>query len=117
VVLQAVAQSIIEEVRDTDVAARHRPDGFALVLSHTELEQTPAVCARLERALAATLQDLGQFTVRHGAASAVADEEPAALLARAEDALTGPGSAADTRIVPQDEHGPQSSDQVAATAG
>ena len=116
-VLQAVAQSIVEEVRDTDVAARHRPDGFALVLPHTELEQTPAVCARLKRALAVTLQDLGQFTVRHGAASPVADEEPAALLARAEEALSGPGPAADTRIVPENEHGPQPSDQVAATAG
>jgi len=92
VVLQAVAQSIVEEVRDTDVAARHRPDGFALVLPHTELEQTPAMCARLQRALAATLQDIGQFTIHFGVASAVADEEPAALLVRAEDALTGPGS-------------------------
>jgi diguanylate cyclase (GGDEF)-like protein len=116
-VLQAVAQSVIEEVRDTDVAARHRPDGFALVLPHTELEQTPAVCARLQRALAATLQDLGQFTVRLGVASAVADEEPAALLARAEEALAGPGSAADRHTLLEDEHGPQPADQVAATAG
>ena len=92
VVIQAVAQSILEEVRDTDVAARHRPDGFALVLPHTELAQTAAViCARLERALAATLQDLGQFSIRLGAASPVADEEPTALLAQAEEALTRRG--------------------------
>ena len=40
------------------------------------------------------------------AASPVADEEPTALLAQAEEALTGPGPAADTRIVPK-THGPQ----------
>jgi diguanylate cyclase (GGDEF)-like protein len=116
-VLQAVAQSIVEEVRDTDVAARHRSDGFALVLPHTEPEQAAVVSARLRRALATTLQDIGEFTVRLGVASAGADEEPAALLARGEEALAGPGSAADTPVVLDDEDSPQSSEQVAVTAG
>jgi hypothetical protein len=67
--------------------------------------------------LATTLQDIGEFTVRLGVASAGADEEPAALLARGEEALAGPGSAADTPVVLDDEDSPQSSEQVAVTAG
>ena len=116
-VLQAVAQCIVEEIRDTDVVARHRPDGFAIVLPRTKAKQLHAACARMQRALAARLQRIGRFTIRLGAASARADEEPAALLAQAEQALAESQPVTDMQTVLGGEPCLPPVEQLSASAG
>jgi len=92
-VLTAVSQVLLHNLRPADCAARHGGEEFVVVLTETPLEGACTAAERLRHAVnrcRVTLEDgvvLPPVTISIGVAQAGADEDEAALLARADAAL------------------------------
>ncbi len=92
--MKAVAESVVAEVRDTDLVARYRPDTIAVVLPHTGPEGTDFAGHRIAEAAQAKLCGREpRFKVRLHTVSAVAGEPLEDFLSRADAALAEPADA------------------------
>lgn len=87
--LKAVGSLVLEAVRESDFVARANDDAFVVVLPQTILSGAEVFCQRLHAAAqSAAPPDLGS-RIRTGVAAAVAGDDAAALLQRAEAAAYG----------------------------
>jgi diguanylate cyclase (GGDEF)-like protein len=86
--LQAVAQRLLDNVRDSDVVGRMGGDEFAVVLVQADLPTALAKAASLAQVVEATPVNLGEWSaplhVSYGVREIDADADPEALLAEAD---------------------------------
>lgn len=89
--LKAVAQSITETMRRSDIAFRYGGEEFTLVLSNTDIEAARLVAERLRVAVSQLTCSDGKrnfgFTVSAGAAQLTQGEDGSSLFDRADQAL------------------------------
>lgn len=119
--LRRVARVLRGTLREMDFAARFGGEEFAIVHPATTLDEAQAAAERVRKAVHEQAFEIGgqriALTVSAGAAQAAVNEEPSALLSRADEALYAAKSAGRNRVRVHygDSLGPDSGDQAAPT--
>ncbi|MEX1199104.1 MAG: diguanylate cyclase [Pseudohongiellaceae bacterium] len=87
-VLQQIAELTLDEVRDTDIAARWGGEEFMILLPETDSDDALVLAERLRRCIAATaFPETGSITISLGIAAAHRDETLEDMLMRLDQAL------------------------------
>ncbi|MCK7542723.1 GGDEF domain-containing protein [Marinobacter bryozoorum] len=86
-VLQAVATTLKDNIREIDVAARIGGEEFVVIMPDTELEEAVVVGERLRERIAAMTDTPTPVTVSSGVAEAVPAEDVSDVFVRADSAL------------------------------
>jgi diguanylate cyclase (GGDEF)-like protein len=98
-VLRAVAQTLCEQVRDSDIVSRWGGEEFAILASETPLAEAERLCERLRESLAVYQHPgVGQITASFGVAELAVDESIAIFVKHADQALYAAKAAGRNRV-------------------